>query len=76
MTCWLPPKACQLKIDGQPLGCLGEVSEAGLARFGLRSPTTVAELRFDRLAAIAQLVPKHADLSPYPAITLDLNMIV
>ncbi len=71
-----PGRACQLKLDGQTLGYLGEVSQAGLARFALRAPTTVAELRFDRLAAIAQLVPQQAELSSYPAITLDLNLIV
>jgi phenylalanyl-tRNA synthetase beta chain len=70
------PKAGQLQVDGQTLGFLGEVSDAGLDRFGLRAPATVAELRFDRLAHFAQLVPKHAELSPYPAISLDLNMIV
>jgi phenylalanyl-tRNA synthetase beta chain len=69
-------KACQLKIDGQLLGYLGELSDAGLKHFGLRSPTTVAEVRFDLLAQIAKLIPQHMDQSPYPAIALDLNLIV
>ncbi len=69
-------KSCALAVDGDSLGLLGEVTPAGLKRFGLRASTTIAELNLSVLAGIAQLVPKHSEQSPYPAIERDLNLIV
>src|SRR5690606_7897185 len=42
----------------------------------LREPTTVAELALSLLEEIAELVPKAAALSPYPAVSRDLNLVV
>jgi phenylalanyl-tRNA synthetase beta chain len=71
-----PVQSCGLAVDGTRLGLLGAVAQDGLKRFGLRAPTTIAELNLSVLAGIAQLVPEHADQSPYPAIERDLNLIV
>lgn len=69
-------RSCRLYFDDRLLGFLGEVSRDGLRRFGLRQPATVAELNLGVLAEGAELVPQHADQSPYPAIARDLNLIV
>jgi len=69
-------KSCRFELDGELFGYLGEVSEAGLKQFGLRTPATVAELRFSTLVKIAELIPKERELSPFPAVTQDLNLIV
>ncbi len=58
------------------LGYLGEVSAAGLARFELRSPASVAELNVLALQKIANLVPQSAEMPTFPAITRDLNLVV
>ncbi|HRX81368.1 MAG TPA: phenylalanine--tRNA ligase subunit beta, partial [Pirellulaceae bacterium] len=42
----------------------------------LRSPTTVAELSMETLAAIANLIPQHSQQSAFPAMSRDLNLIV
>jgi phenylalanyl-tRNA synthetase beta chain len=69
-------RACELKIDSERLGFLGEVGAPGRKRFELRGRTTVAEVRVDLLIKIARLVPKAEDLSPYPAVSRDLNLVV
>jgi len=71
-----PAKSCELRVDGQLLGYLGEVTEAGLKQFGLRTPVTIAELSLSALAGAAELIPQHVDQSPYPAIERDMNLIV
>jgi phenylalanyl-tRNA synthetase beta chain len=65
-----------LKLDGQRLGFLGEVSENGLKAFSLRSPATILEVDLSRISAAAKLVTKYVPKSTYPTIGRDLNLIV
>jgi phenylalanyl-tRNA synthetase beta chain len=69
-------RACELRLDGQRFGFLGETSAAARQQFELRGPATVAEARFDLLEKIAVLVPQAAALSPYPAVERDVNLVV
>jgi phenylalanyl-tRNA synthetase beta chain len=71
-----PVKSCELQVVGQRLGFLGEVSAAGLAQFGLRAATTVAELDLSVLLGLAALIPQYSPPPAYPAIDRDLNLIV
>lgn len=66
--------ACELKLDGQVFGILGQVSDAGRKQFQLRGPTTVAELRMNALLEHAQLIPQYESLPQFPAITRDMNL--
>ena len=69
-------KSAELRIGDETLGFLGELTSAALKRFGLRSPTTVAEVNFSVLNAQAVLIPQHTSQSPFPAIARDLNLVV
>jgi len=69
-------KSSELRVQGQCLGYLGELSAAGLQQAGLRSPATVAEIRMSVLVELANLIPRYSEQSPYPAIDRDLNLIV
>src|SRR5690606_17070352 len=40
-------RACELQIDGQRLGFLGEISAKGLKQFELREAATIAEIQID-----------------------------
>ncbi|MDX1964493.1 MAG: phenylalanine--tRNA ligase subunit beta [Pirellulales bacterium] len=64
--------------DGQPMrvGVLGEISKTGLKSFELRSATTVAELRLAPLIDAAILIPTARELSPYPSVSRDINLVV
>lgn len=69
-------KNCELQVAGRRLGFLGEVAPAALKTFGLRNPTTVAELDLSVLNDLAQLVPQYTERSAFPVIERDLNLIV
>ena len=70
-------RAVELTLDGERLGFLGEVSSGGLKQFELRRATTVAEVRVETvLEQVARLIPQSADLSPYPAVVRDFNLVV
>jgi phenylalanyl-tRNA synthetase beta chain len=58
------------------LGYLGQVTAGGLKRFELRGETTVAELKFSTLAAIANLIPQYSQPPVFPAVARDLNLVV
>ncbi len=69
-------RSAQLHLDGKLLGFLGEVTAAGLKRFGLRNPATVAEVKLSELVAAANLIPQNVPIPSYPAVGRDLNMVV
>jgi phenylalanyl-tRNA synthetase beta chain len=69
-------RCAELRVGEQLLGYLGEVSPDALARFELRGPATVAELRVGALAEFAQLVPRYAKPPEFPAILNDINLEV
>ena len=69
-------RACELRLEGERFGYLGELSAAGLKRFELRGPSTVAEVRVALLERIANLAPQAVELSPFPAVERDINLVV
>ncbi len=69
-------RCCELRVDGQLLGYLGEVTPAAIKAAKLRAATTVAELSMETLGAIATLIPQHAQQSVFPAMSRDLNLVV
>jgi phenylalanyl-tRNA synthetase beta chain len=69
-------QACELKLGGQRLGFLGELSAAGTKTFGLREQAAVVEIDVSVLAARAKLVSKYQPQSPYPTIARDLNLVM
>jgi phenylalanyl-tRNA synthetase beta chain len=69
-------RSCELKLGGQRLGFLGEISSAGLKAFSLRGAATILEIDLSAVAARAQLATTYAPLSPYPTIARDVNLIV
>ena len=71
-----PGRACELRLEGERFGYLGELSAAGLKRFELRGPSTVAEVRIALLERVANLAPQAVELSPFPAVDRDINLVV
>jgi phenylalanyl-tRNA synthetase beta chain len=69
-------RAVELCLAGERFGHLGEVSAAGLRQFELRGGTTVMELRVAALERAARLIPQADHLSPYPAVSRDLNLVL
>ncbi len=71
-----PRRSCQLRLDGELWGYLGEVSGEGLRRFDLRAATTVAEVKVSLLSRVADLVRLWQPQPAFPAIGRDLNFVV
>ncbi len=69
-------RGSELELDGKLLGYLGEVSESGLASFELRGAATIAEIDLAVLVEVAQLIRQVDQLSPYPPVGRDLNLVV
>ncbi|MCC7083895.1 MAG: phenylalanine--tRNA ligase subunit beta [Pirellulales bacterium] len=71
-----PGRASELRLGGKRLGFVGEVAACGQKLFELRSTTTIAELQLSMLEEIAELIPRSRELSPYPSVARDLNLVV
>ncbi len=69
-------QGAELKLDGKPLGYLGVVSQQSREQFELRGDTTVAEFDLGVLIDAAVLVRRARELSPYPPVARDLNIVV
>ncbi len=69
-------RSCELLLNGETVGVLGEVSAAGLKKLDLREPAIVAELKLAPLTKAAVLVPQYAPTPAYPAMERDINLVV
>ncbi|HVW39455.1 MAG TPA: phenylalanine--tRNA ligase subunit beta, partial [Pirellulales bacterium] len=67
-------RAIELRLAGDRIGLMGEVSVTGRKQFELRGAATVAELRLAPLIDLAQLVPRYREVPSTPAIGRDLNL--
>jgi phenylalanyl-tRNA synthetase beta chain len=71
-----PGAAAQIWFGNEHAGYLGTISDALATKFDLRTACAVAELRMDRLAAVAQLIPQYAAVPNVPASLRELSLIV
>jgi phenylalanyl-tRNA synthetase beta chain len=71
-----PRTACLLRFAGEMAAYVGRVRAEVGRELGLRGTTTVAEVWLPPLIAAATLVPQHVPLSPYPAVTRDINLVI
>ena len=68
--------SARLLLDGELFGFIGEVSDAGLKQFGLRSAATVAEIKLELLEKHATLIPQHSAISTMPSMSRDMNIVI
>jgi phenylalanyl-tRNA synthetase beta chain len=71
-----PGQGSELQLDGKPFGYLGIASPKAREQFELRGETSVTELNLGVLIEGAVLVRKAVELSPYPLMSRDLNIVV
>lgn len=71
-----PGRYVELRLGGERLGFLGEVSAAGRKQFDLRGHATAAEIRLADLIELANIVPQYARPLQFPSIERDLNLVV
>ena len=71
-----PEQSSRITCGAEVVGFLGVVKPTGLKISRLLTSATVAQLSLPALESIADLNRQAAPVSPYPAITRDLNLIV
>jgi phenylalanyl-tRNA synthetase beta chain len=69
-------QGAELKLDGKLFGYLGVASQKARGQFELRGETTVAEIDLGVLIGSAVLVRRAGELSPYPPVSRDINLVV
>ncbi|MEM9940318.1 MAG: phenylalanine--tRNA ligase subunit beta [Planctomycetota bacterium] len=71
-----PSLSAEIRVGDQVLGWIGTISKSGKKLFGLKNDATVVEIDFGILESKAVLIPKHKNLSTFPAVSRDFNFIV
>jgi phenylalanyl-tRNA synthetase beta chain len=71
-----PGQGAELKLNDKLLGFLGVASQKAREQFELRGETAVAEIDLGVLIDTAVLVRCAQELSPYPPVSRDLNIVV
>lgn len=72
-----PGRTCEVCVDGQRLGVLGQLHPAVAERFGLpAAPVLYAELDFDRLLQAARPIESVRTPSRFPAADRDISFFV
>lgn len=64
------------QINGQTLGYVGLISKATAKSIGVNQATAVAELDVAGLIGVLEEIRRSQRVSPYPAITRDLNFVL
>ncbi len=73
---FVPGRGAELLIGGEHVGYLGELDRSYLQGFEIRGERSVAELEFDILIRLANLIPQHHPLPSYPTVVRDLSLVV
>src|SRR5205823_257123 len=71
-----PGRTAEILDAGGPIGILGEVHPATLARFDLLGRAVAAEVLFDRLTAGGQRTPQARPLPRFPGVRRDLTVVI
>jgi len=69
-------RAAELSLGNRHLGYLGEVDRARLDALELRGACSAAELDFDVVQSVANLLPRYRPLPLFPVIARDLSLVV
>ncbi|TWU28225.1 phenylalanine--tRNA ligase subunit beta [Bythopirellula polymerisocia] len=69
-------RGAELKLGDRIFGYLGEVSQLACDQFELRSASSVAEIDLSVLIDTAVLVRSAEELSPFPPMGRDMNIVV
>jgi phenylalanyl-tRNA synthetase beta chain len=73
---WHPRKCAEIKIDGEEIGFLGEISQKILEALKIEGKVVVFDLDFEKLQKIASAEHEYQPISKYPAAIRDLAILV
>jgi phenylalanyl-tRNA synthetase beta chain len=72
----VPGRTAQLLLGETHLGYIGSVDRVSMETFELRGDCSATELEFTVIQSMADLVPMHHTLPPFPVVSRDLSLVV
>jgi len=69
-------KSAEIKIDGEEIGFLGEISKRILEKYKIKNNIVAFDIDFEKLAKLATEEHEYEPFSVYPAIVRDISVLV
>jgi phenylalanyl-tRNA synthetase beta chain len=76
ISIWQIKKSAEIKIDGEEVGFLGEISRKILEKYKIKDKIVAFDIDFEKLAKLATEEHEYEPFSIYPAIVRDISVLV
>jgi len=76
ISIWQPKKCAEIKIDGEEIGFLGEISQKILDEMRVEDRLAMFDIDFEKLTKLASEEHEYQPISPYPAAVRDIAVLV
>jgi phenylalanyl-tRNA synthetase beta chain len=76
ISIWKIKKSAEIKIEGEEVGFLGEISEKILEKYKIKEKIVAFDLDFEKLTKLATEEHEFEQFSIYPAIVRDISVLV
>jgi phenylalanyl-tRNA synthetase beta chain len=73
---WHPKKCAEIKVDGQEIGFLGEISSVILSSLGIKGSVVLFDLDFDKLSDMVSAEHEYRPISKFPSAVRDIAILV
>jgi phenylalanyl-tRNA synthetase beta chain len=75
-ACWHPKKCAEIKIDGEEIGFLGEISPRILDSLSIPEKVVLFDIDFKKLSKLASEEHEYRPISKFPAAVRDIAILV
>jgi phenylalanyl-tRNA synthetase beta chain len=76
ISIWHPKKIAEIKLDGQEIGFLGQISRRVLKKFEIAKNLTIFDIDFEKLQKYCTEETVYQPISKYPATIRDISVLV
>jgi phenylalanyl-tRNA synthetase beta chain len=76
ISIWQIKKSAEIKIDGEEVGFLGEISRKILEKYKIKDRIVAFDIDFEKLTNLATEEHEYEPFSIYPAIVRDISVLV
>jgi phenylalanyl-tRNA synthetase beta chain len=76
ISIWQIKKSAEIKIDGEEVGFLGEISRKILEKYKIKDKIVAFDIDFEKLTNLATEEHEYEPFSIYPAIIRDISVLV
>jgi phenylalanyl-tRNA synthetase beta chain len=76
ISIWHPKKIAEIKLDGQEIGFLGQISRRVLKKFEIAKNLTIFDIDFEKLQKYCTEETVYQPISKYPAAVRDISILV